>query len=146
MTRPKERIPPDERLFRRLRDHHRVGQIVLPEAVDLDGSSCDRERYRNAQDLIGSSWPHVAWVTAERLPREERPPGQDLTWEFFAVDEPLVDNGAHCEIRVRRTTRRHLDSNDSSVKKRSHEVRAALRAALASRFAILDLAAHEAGV
>jgi hypothetical protein len=134
-------VPPEERLFRRLRSEELDGDTVLDDAVDLRGTSCDRERYRLAADLLSEQWPHVAWVAAGDLPLEVRPPGQDaVRWDFFAADDPIDGNEAHCEIRVRRATHRHLEANDDAVRKRSAAAKSVLKHALASRFRLLVFA------
>jgi hypothetical protein len=58
----------------------------------------------------------------------------------FAVDDPLEGNEAHCEVRVRRTSRQHMIENDDAAKRKSPATRAFLKHALAQRFRVLDLA------
>lgn len=137
---PDPEIPADERLFRRFRGEWIDGDRVLDEAIDLQGMSCDRERYRDPRDLIGADYAAVGWVAAGNVPGDLQPEAAGPVWEFFAVDCPDDGNDAHCEIRVRRTTRRGSSENDTNaVKKRTHAVKVALRHALAQRFRVLVL-------
>lgn len=132
-----EPIPDTERLFRKLRAGHWIGRQVLPEAVDLRGSSCDREAYRQSHDLVSVEWPGVACTTPRELPRDLAPTKEPPTWEFFAVDAPEQQNEAHCEIRVRRTGKAEMDNDSNAVNKRPRLVREELKAALASRLQLL---------
>jgi hypothetical protein len=131
-------IPDNERLFRGVGADELDGDQVLDDVVDLRGTSCDRERYRAADDVRCEKWPSVAWVTPGSLPINVKPPDQELTWEFFAVDDPVAGNEAHCEVRIRRTTRRDAYENDDAVRKKSPATKAFLKHALARRFRVLD--------
>jgi hypothetical protein len=137
-------IPAEESLFRGLCAEEIDGDAILDDAVDLRGTSCDRERYRVAVELLSEKRPHVAWVAAGDLPLEVKPPGQDaVPWDFFAADDPIEGNDAHCEIRVRRVTHRHLEVNDDTVRKRSAAAKSVLKHALASRFRLVVFATPE---
>jgi hypothetical protein len=112
---------------------------VLPEAIDLQGMSCDRARYREATDLLSEAWPVVAFTRGRDLPKDVRPvsaPPDAPTWEFFAVDCPEPDNEAHCEVRPRRTGRTQTDT-DAALKKRPQILREELKHIMARRLQLL---------
>jgi hypothetical protein len=129
-------IPGDERLFRRLKADEVDGDRVLDDAIDLRGTSCDRETFRSLADMR-ARWKFVGAVTPRDLPVDLRTEGSDVVWEFFAVDDPIESNDAHCEVRIRRTTQRGCNDNDDAVRKRSPAAKAVLRFALASRFQLV---------
>jgi hypothetical protein len=139
-VRAKVPIPLDERMFRKLRHHHRNGSSVLPEAVDLRGTSCDRAAFREASDLLTEEWPAIAFIVPQDLPTNIRPTATSATnaptWDFFAVDLPEPQNEAHCEIRIRRTGRAS-DDNDDAAGKRPPIVREELKLALARKLRVL---------
>jgi hypothetical protein len=138
-VRTPEEIPSEERLFRKLRAEWLNGEAVLPEAVDLQGTSCDRAKYRNWEELVSEDWPSVAFTRGVDLPRNLRPasaPADSPLWEFFSVDRPETHNEAHCEIRPRRAGRTQTDA-DSALKKRPPVVREELKFAMARQFRVL---------
>ena len=134
--RAKEAIPTGEPLFRRLKATHVLGGKVLPEAVDLQGTSCARSAYCQASALIEPPlWPAIAQITPEELPRSlgSDPPPK---WDFFAIDDPAEGNEWHCEIRVRREGRSSED-NDRKLGKRPPVLREQLKLALANAFRVV---------
>ncbi len=137
--REKESIPRSERLLRRLRAGQFAGPQVFPEAIDLRGSSCDREAYRRPEDLVTLEWPGVGYTTDEKLPTAIAPssaPGPP-TWDFFAVDAPELLNEAHCEIRLRRTGRVEEENDTSAINKRPRLLREELKAALSASMRVV---------
>ena len=140
MRAPDDSIPGSEQLFRQLRETWVDGDRVLPDAIDSKGSSCHRESY--ASDpvaLVTLEWPKVAGVRVEQLPveiRQDNPPEGAPAWEFFALDLPEPNRDAHCEIRVRRLSRRPSTDNDDAFGKRPPEVRHSLKMQLADRFRV----------
>ncbi len=138
MARPPDpAIPPSERLFRRLREDQTDGDCVLEDAIDTEGSSCDREKYRaNPADLRTATYTQIGLIFVSDVPTNlvpPTPPGA-APWEFFAVDDPDDANEAHCEIRVRRVSKRPSQTNDSAIKKRPYETRVWLKSQLAACF------------
>jgi hypothetical protein len=131
-----EDIPPDERLYRRLRSSHVDGDRVLDDAVDLQGSSCDRARYRDPEGGRSVEWPELAYISPSEMPSGIRPTGKDPAWEFFAFDDPHPGNDAHCEIRVRRESRRPREESDPAARTAKPAVRAVLKYELASRMRV----------
>jgi hypothetical protein len=126
-------------MYRKLRPEHRNGTSVLPEAVDLQGTSCDRAKFRAPASLVSEQWPAVAFTTPELLPKGVQPPSappNSHPWEFFEVDWPEPENEAHSEIRVRRSGRVSED-NDDAARKRPHTVREELKLALARTMRVL---------
>jgi len=123
-------------LYRKLRVDWVHGDRVLVEAIDTEGTSCDRERHRDPKDLIEPGWPRVGWVVPRDLPRAVKPCDVSPEWEFFALDLPERHNEAHCEIRARRVGRQSVD-NDPKIKKYDRVVRERLKSELASRFRVL---------
>jgi len=138
-VRAKESIPPSERLFRRLRAGEFSGPQVFPEAIDLRGSSCDREAYRSPGDLVTPEWPGVAWTSSEKLPTTFAPSSAagPPTWDFFSVDAPEANNEAHCEIRLRRSGRTQEENDSSAIGKRPRIVREELKAALCASMRVI---------
>lgn len=130
-------IPSTEKLYRRLKDEWVNGRRVLTEAIDSQGTSCDREKYCNPVSLRTVDQPHLAFVTPGLLPvaLPEVPPSA-TTWDFFAVDDPESRNEAHCEVRVRRTGRTSTD-NDRKFRDRSVLIREALKSRLAAAFEVV---------
>lgn len=144
MRSPDPEIPSDELLYRRLKPEHIDGDRVLEDAIDGEGTSCDRARHRpEPRDLVSDAWPYVASIASGVVPTGLQPPGATgapaVTWEFFVVDDPTEVNAAHTEIRVRRESRRPSLENDSAIKKRPHATRAWLKSQLAERFRVVTL-------
>ena len=131
-------LPDDERLYRRLREAWLDGDRVLDDAIDLEGTSCDRARFRQPAELISEDWPEAAWIVGSNLPRDLKPPSKETTWEFFAVDDPREENPAHCEIRIRRGTKKPSRENDRAIKKQTPAVRSWLKNVVAARFRVLS--------
>jgi hypothetical protein len=131
-----EAIPGDERLFRGLKAEEVDGDRMLDDAIDLRGTSCDRESLRSLPEMR-ARWKFVGAVRPRELPGNLRTEGSDVVWEFFAVDDPIEGNDAHCEVRIRRISQRGSSENDDAVRKRSPAAKAVLRFALASRFQLV---------
>jgi len=134
MRSPDDEIPEHEPLFRGLEAAWCAGAIVLAEAVDLEGSSCERGEHRDPVSIVCDRWPSVGWVTRERLPP---PHVQDarIAWETFAVDDPNDRSDAHCEVRVR-----HLgEASRANRKPGSRTVKEALRIAISRSFRVLPI-------
>lgn len=81
------------------------GDVVLPDAVDLQGTSLARGKYATRpQDACHPARPRENGVAVTRgrdLPTLIAAPGV-VPWECFVVDDPLDDNMAHAELRFRR--------------------------------------------
>lgn len=137
-------LPSDELLYRRLRPEHIDGDRVLEDAIDSEGTSCDRQRYRpDPRVLVSPAWPHVGAVAAGAVPVALHPPAQPGApagaWEFFVVDAPSESNEAHAEIRVRREAKRPSTENDAAIKKKPYATRAWLKSKLADAFRVIPL-------
>jgi len=134
--RPPEPIPRDERLFRAICAADVDVCEILPSAVDLQGTSVHRDAYLDSPDETFAYVPEgltgLAVVTSSTLPQPLRNPNamgrvreEEVTWEFFAVDDPFTDetgrvHAAHAEIRVRRVSDRPGEENvrpSSAVKR-----------------------------
>ena len=101
MPRPVETIPETERLCRGVRPEWVEGEKALPDAVDLQGMSVNRDKYNPdpaAAMLSSRGRTGVAYVTVGRLPGPIRTP-TGVTLQFRADDAPEEDNSAHAEIR-----------------------------------------------
>jgi hypothetical protein len=97
---------PSEFLFRSIEHAWVKGDQITPDAIDLNGCSCNRESIapdpKAAMNLEKRPRENgVASITAEDANGVvERTNG--APWEFFPVHCPEHGNTAHCEIRVRR--------------------------------------------
>lgn len=132
-------LPPDEDLYRSFRpkaDHQGPG--IPPEAIDLPATSCNRSSLANPESVLVSGRPDdtgIASVAASRLPAPTRSPDPKTeTWyEFFGEYDPMPDNDAHSEIRLRRVG----EPYDATHKPNSKPFKYQLRQALGERFAVL---------
>jgi len=99
-------IPDDEWLYRSFApvDITGDGEHLLPDAIDLPSTSCNRARYALPESVRVPGRPEdtgIAWVCAGDLPPASRSPG-NVTYDWSADDVPLDDNDAHAEVRVLR--------------------------------------------
>lgn len=122
---PDEPIPDDEALYRSVAkedvDEH-LG--VLPTALEMPACSLNRSKYSRAEDVLSASRPAENGIL-EVTPRELPPPiprAEATPYEFFAADDPIDGNDAHCEIRIRRAGHaynpKHKPSPDMKLKAR----------------------------
>lgn len=115
-----EPISSVELLYRAVGADHVSGPAVLPTAVDMQGTSVHRSKYCDAHvhlllirpDLTGIAVTQVGLFPAPQTLNE-------VTYEFFAVDEPEPDDSHHAEIRVRTdpTTRENKRINNGAVRR-----------------------------
>lgn len=120
---PRDKVPidDDERLFRALRREDVEEGLVLPSAVDTQGTSVSRRMFlddpREALRFAPSACSGVAsLVPREFPPNQPNPSDVSIEWEFFAVDDPFVDEKgvhhiAHAEVRVRRLSDQPSEEN-----------------------------------
>lgn len=106
MRLPDPDVPPDERLYRSFAPARRArdAEHLLPEAVDLPSTSCNRARYAQPESVLVSARPldtGIAWVCGGDLPPTSRSPGGVL-YGWRVDDVPLDDNDAHAEVRLLR--------------------------------------------
>jgi hypothetical protein len=118
-------IPADEALYRSVAKDHVDEHGVLAAAVEMPACSFNRSKYSNAEDVIVSSRPKENGVL-EITPGELPPPvprASGEPYEFFATDDPLDGNAAHCEVRIRRAgiayTANHKPNRDVLMKARA---------------------------
>lgn len=96
-----EPIPPEEELFRTIASANRDGELVLPGAIDPDGTSFYRQKYCAFEDVpCSDEEPLIAVLLAGGLPASFASAG-GVSWEFFLVDDP-DGHVAHSEVRFRR--------------------------------------------
>jgi hypothetical protein len=140
MSRAPEQIAADEALYRRLRSDWVQGHIVLPEAIDLGGTSVDRSKYRTEEQSLGAGRPGetgLATIRACDLPTQITL--SDGDWEWFEHDDPNPptdpENDAHAELRPRPHRRRKVKRADKATKPPIVD-RQVMKAALANRFRI----------
>lgn len=128
-------IPDDEDLLRTSSPASlRVGGILLPEAIDLPATSCDRSSLRSAEEAFNPGRPDetcVAAIPPKDLPGELVSPG-GVVYAWLAADDPIAENDAHAEIRLLRGGR-----YDAGHKPASKAFRDKLRDALSSRFRVV---------
>ena len=128
-------IPAGEELYRWLGVEDATGSSVLPHAVDLQGTSVDRSRYR--PDPLKTPPPNtgrngIASTRADRWPTDIKL--NDVPWEFFAVDWPEPFNEAHAEIRFGRCPQR---DRPVGFKPKSPAAKQELRARLAGAMTVI---------
>lgn len=116
-----EPIPDAEQLFRGAKAEQVNGETVGPDAIDSEGTSCNRSKYASPSSVLrpDKGVTKVVAITPGSLP----PPvvaQNNIEYEFFAVDHPEDGNDAHCEIRWRRTSdrpaREHIKLTNKPVK------------------------------
>lgn len=135
MARAPEDIPPDEELYRGLMAEHIDGPRVLPDAIDMQGTSVVRAKYGTPAQALAKArgGTAVGAITPRNFPAPIQS-GGGIEWEWFDLDLPSVEDDAHAECRLRRTADRpssdHDWPNSGSLKER-------LRKALADRFRII---------
>jgi hypothetical protein len=129
-----EPIPDAERLFRTFSASHYENNRVLPGAIDPDGTSVDREKYRaNPAACLTPKRPDekgVAFTTRGSLPGEVPVPG-GISWLFYVIDYPEEGNEAHAEIRVRRANEAGQPCGVPGDRPKKPAQRTAIKSALA---------------
>lgn len=139
MPRPlDEPIPPDEDLYRSISVDVCHGDMVLPDAVDLQGTSLARGKYTTRpQDACRPTRPREDGVAVTRVRDLSEPiavtEAGTAPWQCFVVDDPLDDNVAHAELRFRR----HGDDRRECATIRSASQRALVKEAVAARMCVL---------
>ncbi len=134
--RARERIPNDEQLFRAICMEDVDVTEIQPSAIDLQGTSVYRAAFLSSpeetHEYVPSALTGLAVTSPSEFPRPIRNPNvgarvgeADVTWEFFTVDDPFIDDSgrthlAHAEIRVHRICDRPSQENvrPSSAMKR----------------------------
>ena len=135
MREPETAIPSDELLFRWLSTGDVDGTVVLPTAVDLQGTSVDRQRYFKPRACQSDAHPErngLASISEDAFPRGESANG--VVFEYFTHDCPEHDNHAHAEIRVGRLTTPEGSKSDrpEGFKPKGQAVKVQLRLSLAA--------------
>ncbi|MDP3212499.1 MAG: hypothetical protein Q8S73_00235 [Deltaproteobacteria bacterium] len=136
MRPPDAAIPPDERLYRSVAPLGLAsdGEHLLPQAVQLPSTSCNRERYADPESVLVAERPAdtgVAAVCGRDLPPASQSPG-GVTYGWRADDVPLDENDAHAEVRLLRDGQ-YVEGHRPASKLFQHQ----LREQLALRFRIV---------
>ena len=135
MRLPDPSVPPDERLYRSFAPlRARDGERLLPEAVDLPSTSCNRARYAAPESVLVPERPHdtgIAWVCGRELPPASRSPG-GVAYGWRTEDVPLEENEAHAEVQLLRAGEYVAGHRPAS---KVYQIE--LREALALRFRVL---------
>ncbi len=135
MARPSEEIPQDEELYRGLKPDHVDGPRVLPEAIDLRGTSVVRAKYGSrTQAQAKADSIAVGAIKAGDFPGPTMSPDGVTAWEWFPLDLPEEADPAHAECRLRRVSDRPATENH---KPGSASLKESLRKALADRFRVV---------
>ena len=135
VARPPEEIPSAAELFRGLRPEQVDGPRVLPDAIDLQGTSVVRAKYGAPAAALAKAkgGTAVGAIIPANFPGPIVSDG-GVAWEWFPLDLPDKGDDAHAECRVRRTSDRpatdHRKPNSGTLKEK-------LRKALADQFRIL---------
>ena len=112
---PDEPIPEDEPLYRSVAKEDIDPNLgVLAHSIEMPACSLNRSRYSAPDDV------------PPPIPRNDAVP-----YEFFAADDPIEGNDAHCEIRIRRS-----GSAYNAKHKPSADIKAKAREALARRMRV----------
>jgi hypothetical protein len=106
MTRTRDNeIPSDEALYRSVAKDEVDEHGALAAAVEMPACSFNRSKYSEPEEVIVASRPTQNGIL-EITPAELPPPVPRTSgepYEFFAADDPIAANQAHCEVRIRRT-------------------------------------------
>lgn len=135
-----EPIPPDENLYRWVACEDCHGDEVLPSAVDLQGTSVNREEYwPNPEEQLPdrSERNGLARVCEKDFPVDGMEFNR-ITYEFFTVDRPEEQNEAHAEIRTGRAPTNTLPNGDrwKGRKPPNRLVKSQLKASLAETMSL----------
>ena len=101
----------DELLFIRMTADQVDGEHAIPAVVDLPDWSANRERFSEPDDVL-LGYPDHTHIGQFRVgdippkidpdpPSHPKQPAAD-PWEFWAEHDPLPDNDAHSEVRMRK--------------------------------------------
>lgn len=134
MRPPDEPIPLDEPLLHAIGPEHVQGDLVLPAAVDLEGTSVHRLKYCVTRHVpLIAARPDLNGLAETAVGRLPDPlPVGELIYRFFAVDAPSEGDEHHAEIRVNTDP----GSRENRARIKSSSARRLLREALASSFRI----------
>ena len=131
---PDEPIPEDEPLYRSVAKEDIDPNLgVLAHSIEMAACSLNRSRYSAPDDVLSASRPKengILEVTPGDLP-PPIPRNDAVPYEFFAADDPIEGNDAHCEIRIRRS-----GSAYNAKHKPSADIKAKAREALARRMRV----------
>lgn len=102
----------NERLFLRIKEEQLADGAVIPGAVRLPDWSTNRERFSRPDDVLNPDkypgYTRVGEVVVGSIPSDIPPDvpatGQQAPdpWECYAQHDPLDENYAHSEVRVRK--------------------------------------------
>ncbi len=132
-----EPIPEDEELYREISAMDVDGEGLYMEAVDLQGMSVSRRKYRHPEEIVPGRPERngLAVITPGMLPTDI----EDSQYVFFAKDLPIDENEAHAEIwpgRAPSAERPHGDRDRQKPWSPGRPLREKMRLALAQRFRI----------
>jgi hypothetical protein len=122
---PDSHIPEDEPLYRSVAKDHVDEHGVLAAAVEMPACSFNRGKHSKPEDVIVPSRPAengILEITSQELPPPV-PRASGEPYEFFAEDDPIEENDAHCEVRIRRNgtpySSKHKPNKDIVMKARA---------------------------
>jgi hypothetical protein len=130
---PEATIPGNEALYRSVAKDDVDDHGALATAVEMPACSFNRGRYSKPEDVIVSSRPKENGIL-EITPSELPPPvprASGEPYEFFAADDPIDTNEAHCEVRIRRTSTEYKSNH-----KPNKDILMKARAELAKRMRV----------
>jgi hypothetical protein len=110
------------------------GDRLLPESISLPSVSCNRSAYAAPESVLVAERPGdtcIAQIAVRDLPGSERSPG-GVVYDWIAADDPLPENPAHAEVRLRRD-----EVYDSGHVPSSKAFRLLLKQRLAERFRVI---------
>lgn len=102
---PEPTIPTSEALYRSVAKDEVDEHGALAAAVEMPACSFNRSKYSKPEDVLVASRPTQNGIV-EITPGELPPPvprASGEPYEFFAADDPIDANDAHCEVRICRT-------------------------------------------
>jgi hypothetical protein len=125
---------PDECLFIRVKNEHVWGDGVVPAVVEIPDWSTNRERFSAPEDVLTGypDYTRVGEFQVRDIPEridadppanpDDNPPSP---WCFWAEHDPLPDNYAHSEVRMRKDGEsyvRNKKPNSSTYRKKVRNV------------------------
>ena len=127
-------IPDDEAVYRSISVEDVVDGDVQAHAVDMPRCSFNRSRFSRPRDVLVSTRPHdngVVQITPGELP-PPIPRDGGRPYMFYAADDPIPENNAHCEVRIK-----PVETEFNTNHKVNKAIRAKARSELARRLHIV---------
>jgi hypothetical protein len=121
----------DELLYIRIKETDVFGSGVLPAVVQIPDWSANRARFSEPEDvLIGyPGFTRVGEFRVGDIPPCVEPdppePGQKraVAWQFWAEHDPIPENDAHSEVRMRKDGESYVRNKEPGSKTYKKKIR-----------------------